>query len=270
MLIDPEDLQFANMVIARRIQSLRRSGAIQKGEEEDFAADITVYLLSVWDRFDPQRGTREAFINTVVTTHSVSLLRKRKAKKRGGSRPTGDADPSECPDPRTDGDAAERHSDLKADLEGVMEHLSPMQQRLVNRLMRCRQTGGRRARHAPEHPAWPLPPYAGHLQGRRAGGLPVNAAATLPPVRVDVLRSQSMTTHDLRAGDLYRIEFNPGTDIGSIDAAPGDSGCRVPARAGGGSARDRLRDRRRCRGGRAGRRGALGIAVARVCGDVFP
>ncbi|MBX3316680.1 MAG: sigma-70 family RNA polymerase sigma factor [Phycisphaeraceae bacterium] len=136
MLIDPEDLQFANMVIARRIQSLRRSGAIQKGEEEDFAADITVYLLSVWDRFDPQRGTREAFINTVVTTHSVSLLRKRKAKKRGGSRPTGDADPSECPDPRTDGDAAERHSDLKADLEVVMEHLSPMQQRLVNRLMR--------------------------------------------------------------------------------------------------------------------------------------
>jgi RNA polymerase sigma factor (sigma-70 family) len=136
MLIDPEDLQFATMVIARRIQTLQRSGAIRKGEEEDFAAELMLDLLGVWEEFDPKRGTREAYINTVVTTRSVSLLRKRKAQKRGSARPAADIDPGECADHQTDGEAAERHSDLKADLEVVMERLSPMQQRLVNRLMR--------------------------------------------------------------------------------------------------------------------------------------
>lgn len=136
MLIDPEDLQFATMVIARRIQALQRSGTIRKGEEEDIAAELMLDLLSVWAKFDPKRGTREAYINTVVTTRSVSLLRKRKAKKRGSARPATDVDPGECADQQTDGEAAERHSDLKADLEVVMERLSPMQRRLVNRLMR--------------------------------------------------------------------------------------------------------------------------------------
>lgn len=136
MLIDPKDLQFTSMVISRRIQTLQCSGAIRKGEEEDFAAELMLHILSVWDKFDPKRGTREAHINTVVSTRSVSLLRKRKARKRGGARPTVDVEPGECSDPRTDGEAAERQSDLKADLEVIMERLSPMQRRLVNRLMR--------------------------------------------------------------------------------------------------------------------------------------
>lgn len=136
MLIDPEDLQFATMVIARRIQTLRHSGTIRKGEEEDFAAELMLDLLGVWEDFDPKRGTREAYINTVVTTRSVSLLRKRRAKKRGGSSMEADADPSECSDPTADGADAEQRSDLKADLEVVMERLTPMQRRLVNRLMR--------------------------------------------------------------------------------------------------------------------------------------
>ncbi|QYK49189.1 MAG: sigma-70 family RNA polymerase sigma factor [Phycisphaeraceae bacterium] len=136
MLIDPKDLQFANMVIARRIQALRSSGSLPNGEVEDFAAELMLHLLSVWDDFDHTRGTREAYINTVVTTRSVSLLRKRKAKKRGSAQPAADVDPGECADHQTDGEAAERLSDLKADLEVVMERLSPMQRRLVNRLMR--------------------------------------------------------------------------------------------------------------------------------------
>jgi len=136
MLINPEDLQFATMVIARRVQALRCSGTIRKGEEEDFAAELMLDLLGVWEEFDPKRGTREAYINTVVTTRSVSLLRKRKAKKRGSARPAADVDPGDCGDQQTDGQATERLSDLKADLEVVMERLTPLQRRLVDRLKR--------------------------------------------------------------------------------------------------------------------------------------
>jgi hypothetical protein len=85
MQIDPKDLRFANIVISAEVKKLLLRGVIRRDEQEDLASELMSRLVSVWETYDPARGSREAFINQVVSTQLVSLLRERYAQKRRGT-----------------------------------------------------------------------------------------------------------------------------------------------------------------------------------------
>lgn len=136
MHVDPKDLQFASMVIASQVKNLRRSGAIRRNEAENFAADLMARLLAVWETYDPARAPREAFINVVVSTQAVSLLRERNAQKRRGEPRSLDAIADLLVDD-TAADGKWQHViNLRIDLAGVVPLLTPLQRQLVDQLQR--------------------------------------------------------------------------------------------------------------------------------------
>jgi RNA polymerase sigma-70 factor (ECF subfamily) len=136
MKIDPKHISFADLVIRTQVKWLRERGIIRRSEAEDFASDLMAQLLEAWDGFDPERGTREAFINQVVSTRILSLLRDRRAQKRRGNPLSLDVDGDSIADPAGAGDAWIRTIDLRVDLEAARRKLSPKQRALCDQLLR--------------------------------------------------------------------------------------------------------------------------------------
>ncbi len=136
MQIDPKDLQFANVVISAEVKKLFLRGVIRRDEHEDFGSELMVRLLSVWETFDPARGPREAFINQVVSTQLVSILRERYAQKRRGTTQPIDAVADPIVDP-TSWDGRQQHViNLQIDLAAVMHLLTPLQRQILDHLRR--------------------------------------------------------------------------------------------------------------------------------------
>jgi len=136
MQIDPKDFQFANIVISAEVNKLYLRGVIRRDEQQDFASELMVRLLAVWETYDPARGPREAFINTVVNSQLVSLLRGRYAQKRRGTTQPIDAVADPIVDP-VSWDGRQQHViNLQIDLAAVMHLLSPLQRQIVDHLRR--------------------------------------------------------------------------------------------------------------------------------------
>lgn len=136
MKIDPKHISFAELVIRTQVKWLRERGVIRRSEAEDFASDLMAQLLEAWNGFDPERGTREAFINQVVSTRILSLLRDRRAQKRRGNPLPLDADGGSVADPACAGDTWIRTIDLRVDLESARSKLTPKQRAVCDQLLR--------------------------------------------------------------------------------------------------------------------------------------
>ncbi|MES1171250.1 MAG: sigma factor, partial [Actinomycetota bacterium] len=136
MKIDPKHLAFANVVIRTEVKKLRERGVIRRADAEDIASELMAQLLDVWDRFDPERGSREAFINHVVSTRLLSLLRDRRAQKRRGTPRPLDPDDEIANDHSWSGDGWRRQIDLRVDLEVAFGKLNQRQRELCDQLLR--------------------------------------------------------------------------------------------------------------------------------------
>jgi hypothetical protein len=136
MHIDPIDLHFATIVVHTEARRLWLCGALLESEQEDFASELMSRLLGSWDLYDPARGPREAFINSVVASQSVSLLRLRYAKKRGGRAYRVQRDHLDANDGQADGDRSFHVVELRIDLEGAFRKLTRRQREIAFRLGR--------------------------------------------------------------------------------------------------------------------------------------
>jgi hypothetical protein len=136
MQIDPKDLQFAQLVINAEIKKRILRGVIRPDEQEDFESDLMVRLLKVWGAHDPARGPREAFINQVVNTQLVSILRRRHARKRRGITQPIDAVSEPLVAPESWDGRRQDVITLQIDLADVVRQLSPFQREIVDLLQR--------------------------------------------------------------------------------------------------------------------------------------
>ncbi|MGD9791125.1 MAG: sigma-70 family RNA polymerase sigma factor [Phycisphaerales bacterium] len=136
MDIDPQDLGFARMVIGATTRRLRTNGTLTTDESTDFAAELMARLLTAWESYDPDRGAREAFINSVVSNASTSLLRERSAQKRQGRMvPLGPV--AEFHVDRSEAvSRAQDHADLRIDIEVALRVLTPGERTIVDMLRR--------------------------------------------------------------------------------------------------------------------------------------
>lgn len=136
MKINAQHLAFANIVIRAEITKLRARGVIRRDDTEDIASELMAQLLGVWEQYDPARGSREAFINQVVSTRLVSILRDRRAgKRRAFVEPIADRETAQ------DGRIGERpnalrRACLRMDLKAVIERLRPEDRELCEWLQR--------------------------------------------------------------------------------------------------------------------------------------
>jgi RNA polymerase sigma factor (sigma-70 family) len=136
MHIDPTDLRFATIVIASAVRDLGLRGSIPRSEREDVAAELMARLLTKWERYDPKRSPREAFIHCVVRSEVVSLMRKRRARKRHGIRVSLTTVETTLVDPDSERDGALFDLSLKIDLGEVTRLLTPRERVLADNLAR--------------------------------------------------------------------------------------------------------------------------------------
>lgn len=136
MQMSPEHYAFVTIVIRTEIKKLRARGVIRRDDAEDIASELMAQLLGVWAQYDPARGSREAFINQVVSTRLVSILRDRRAaKRRAFVEPLADRETAQ------DGRVGERpdalrRACLRMDLKAVIERLRPEDRELCEWLQR--------------------------------------------------------------------------------------------------------------------------------------
>lgn len=136
MQIDPKQLAFATLVIRTETGKLLNRGLIRRTEREDLAGELMAQLLEIWGRFDPDRGTREAFINQVVSTRLVSLLRERNSQKRRATTEPIDASDDRFVDHSSAGEGSRCQIDLRVDLRVALGRLTPRQREICDQLMR--------------------------------------------------------------------------------------------------------------------------------------
>ena len=136
MKIDPQHLTFSNIVIRTEVKKLRQRGIIRRADAEDIASEVMARLLEEWDRFDPARGTREAYINQVVSTRLLSLLRDRNAQKRSAKVEAIDPSDERLVDRSCDGEEWLRRVDLRVDLHIAFSKLNPKQRAVCDQLLR--------------------------------------------------------------------------------------------------------------------------------------
>lgn len=136
MKIDSKHIQFATIVINAEVKKLRLRGIIRRDEQEDLASAVMTQLLEVWVTYDSARGTLEGFINQVVSTRLVSILRERRAQKRRGNTESVDSRDERLVDTCWFGEAWLRHVDLRVDLEIAFKKLNPKQRAICDQLYR--------------------------------------------------------------------------------------------------------------------------------------
>lgn len=136
MNIDPKTIEFSKKVIASEVRALRVRGVIRLSEEEDIAGELMLQLLDAWGGFDPRRGPIEAFINQVVNTRLISILRKRSAQKRTATVESLDASDDRVVDQASLDDGVGRLLDIKVDLKVALCNLTPKQREICDLLLR--------------------------------------------------------------------------------------------------------------------------------------
>lgn len=134
MSMSNKDVAFAKLVVAVEIKKYMLMGAVPRCECEDLASDVMTELVKEWPRLNAARGSVEAFINRVVQTRLVSILRCRCAIKRGG----GSRHSESLPHDLVDRAGAHRDwtdlIDMRIDLEEARGTLTPEQQSLCDEL----------------------------------------------------------------------------------------------------------------------------------------
>lgn len=136
MNIDPSIIAFAKTVINAELKKLSDRGIIRLSESEDIASSLLAAVVAAWPNFDPDRAPAEAFINQIVNTRLVSILRKRSARKRrAGTEPISQNE-DRLVDPRWSDGAWRDQIDLRLDMQIVIGKLTPRQREICDQLMR--------------------------------------------------------------------------------------------------------------------------------------
>lgn len=73
---------YARTLIRIKARQLRRRPSFRELEQADIEQDLTLYLLSQAEHFDPARGALSTFIDRVVESGAAILARERKREKR--------------------------------------------------------------------------------------------------------------------------------------------------------------------------------------------
>jgi DNA-directed RNA polymerase specialized sigma24 family protein len=117
---------------ARRLAEIKGADLAARfgGDIKDHAQDLMAEILVRWPGYRAARGRPEAFIETVVRTAALKMIRHRRAKRRAGSFTVVGGD---VPD-RAYCDRADRCSDLQMDVESAVSRLPPDDQDLCSRL----------------------------------------------------------------------------------------------------------------------------------------
>lgn len=136
MDVDPIIIEFASKVIASEVRTLRVRGVIRRSDQDDIAGTLMLQLLEAWEGFDPNRGPAEAFVNQIINTRLISILRKRNAQKRRGRAESIDASDERLVDRTWSGAEWRRQIDIKTDLAAAMERLTPKQREICDLLLR--------------------------------------------------------------------------------------------------------------------------------------
>lgn len=73
---------YARTLIRIKARQLRRRPSFREFEQADIEQDLTLYLVSQAEHFDPTRGALNTFIDRVVESAAAILARERKREKR--------------------------------------------------------------------------------------------------------------------------------------------------------------------------------------------
>lgn len=73
---------YARTLIRIKARQLHRRPSFREFEQADIEQDLTLYLLSQAEHFDPTRGALNTFIDRVVESAAAILARERKREKR--------------------------------------------------------------------------------------------------------------------------------------------------------------------------------------------
>lgn len=136
MNIDPSIIAFAKAVIGAELKKLCDRGIIRLSESEDIGSSLLAAVVAAWPNFDSDRAPAEAFINQIVNTRLVSILRKRSARKRRAKTEPIDATDDRLVDHSWSGDGWRRQIELRVDMEVAFSKLTPKQREICDQLMR--------------------------------------------------------------------------------------------------------------------------------------
>lgn len=144
---------YARKLIRFKAGQLARKSGFQQSEQEDLEQELTLHLLRQAHHFDPQRASLSTFIDRVVNSRVVSLLRDRHRQKRApgytaqslDTPPADSVSPSDLAGSLTEADhcrrigqsatSEERGRERTIDVSEALTRLSPELRDLCRRLM---------------------------------------------------------------------------------------------------------------------------------------
>lgn len=163
----PKDLfnDYARTLIRVKARQLVRRPEFTACEVEDLEQELSLHILTRLDRFDPSRGSINTYFARVVDTAIAMLIRERGRIKRNGGAGVEieslekmvdqpDGAPTSLGGNLSDADAGHRYqtshvsdlerSDLRMDVQSVMEELPPELRRMCEQLQRQDKSDVRR------------------------------------------------------------------------------------------------------------------------------
>lgn len=123
--------EFVPGLIRRKVRQMIRSSHYQSQDAEDLQQELSLHLVERLPRFDPQRGSINAFVNTVLERRASTLKWDRWCAKRDDHRCLSFED--DLPE-RGDFQQQERQRDLALDLRQALATLPEPLRELAERL----------------------------------------------------------------------------------------------------------------------------------------
>lgn len=83
MGLDPKLLEYANEIIRHKARQLAREPGFGPSDWEDIEHELLIAILEGWPAFDSSRASARTFVARIIENKAASLVRARRAAKRG-------------------------------------------------------------------------------------------------------------------------------------------------------------------------------------------
>ena len=83
---NPSDDPFTRGIIRRKVKQLIGRAGFTSSDREDIEQELWLKLIKHLPAFDPKKGTRQAFVVTVVERYAANIFRNKRAEKRDHRR----------------------------------------------------------------------------------------------------------------------------------------------------------------------------------------
>jgi DNA-directed RNA polymerase specialized sigma24 family protein len=183
---------FTADLIRRKAESLSRSAGFSRSDEEDLRQEMTLYLWTKARLFDPDRGSIESFVSSVLTSWVGMEVRRRKCDKRRkwlrvasleGTIIVCDGEPDTLGSVLSDSDGARRtggrhlsvlaHAETMEAFRAIDAMLTPRERALLRDVIDHGLAGAARLRRVSRHHvARAVQKVRVRLTEARAGGAP--------------------------------------------------------------------------------------------------